>query len=68
VGTVIGLLELPSCEALAVRLVAPDADAQHAPPGSPARELLVPMVRDAIRYVDPKRRRIDVNMAFLGED
>jgi 16S rRNA processing protein RimM len=68
VGTVIGLMELPSCEALEVRLGASDADGQHRPAGSSAGELLVPMVRDAIRYVDPKCRRIDVNMAFLGED
>jgi 16S rRNA processing protein RimM len=68
VGTVIGLMELPSCEALEVRLVASETDGQPKPAGSSAGQLLVPMVRDAIRHVDPKRRRIDVNMAFLGED
>lgn len=68
VGTVIGLMELPSCEALEVRLVASEADGQHKPAGSSAGQLLVPMVNDAIRHVDPKRKRIDVNMAFLGED
>lgn len=68
VGTVIGLIELPSCEALEVRLVASEADGQHNPAGFSAGQLLVPMVSDAIRHVDPKRRRIDVNMAFLGED
>lgn len=68
VGIVVGLMELPSCEALEVRLVAPEADGQHKSAGSSADQLLVPMVSDAIRQVDPKRRRIDVNMAFLGED
>jgi 16S rRNA processing protein RimM len=68
VGTVIGLMELPSCEALEVRLVVSEADGQHKSAGSSAGRLLVPMVSDAIRHVDPKRKRIDVNMAFLGED
>ncbi len=68
VGTVIGLMELPSCEALEVRLVASEADGQDKPAGSSVGQLLVPMVSDAIRHVDPKRKRIDVNMAFLGED
>jgi 16S rRNA processing protein RimM len=68
VGTVIGLMELPSCEALEVRLVASAADDQDKPVGPSTGQLLVPMVSDAIRHVDPKRRRIDVNMAFLGED
>jgi 16S rRNA processing protein RimM len=68
VGTVIGLMELPSCEALEVRLATSEADGQHKSVGSSAGQLLVPMVRDAIRNVDPGRRRIDVNMAFLGED
>jgi len=54
VGTVARLVELPSCEALQVRL--PDGD-----------ELLVPMVADAIRTVDVAQGRIDVNLAFLGE-
>ncbi|MEA2300663.1 MAG: hypothetical protein QOE44_1198, partial [Solirubrobacteraceae bacterium] len=30
-------------------------------------ELLVPMVRDAVRRVDVDARVIDVNLAFLGE-
>jgi 16S rRNA processing protein RimM len=67
VGTVVGLMELPSCEALEVRLVASEADGQDKSAGS-LGQLLVPMVRDAIRHVDPKRRRVDVNMSFLGED
>jgi 16S rRNA processing protein RimM len=54
VGVVSALLELPSCEVLAVRL--PDGG-----------ELLVPMVRDAVRDVDVAARRIDVDLDFLGE-
>jgi len=57
VGTVARLVELPSCEALEVRL-----DAAHA-----SREVLVPMVRDAIRSVDVAQRRIDVDMSFLED-
>lgn len=68
VGTVVGLIELPSCEALEVRLVESEADGPRKPGGPLTGELLVPMVRDAIRHVDPKRRRIDINVAFLGED
>ena len=54
VGEVRRMLPLPSCEALEV--VMPDAS-----------ELLVPMVRDAIRSIDVAGRRIDVNLAFLGD-
>ena len=54
VGEVRRMLPLPSCEALEV--VLPDE-----------RELLVPMVRDAIRSVDVAARRIDVDVSFLGE-
>ena len=54
-GEVRRLVPLPSCEALAVAR----ADG--------AGELLVPMVRDAIRSVDVAARRIDVDLAFLGE-
>ncbi|MGH2854281.1 MAG: ribosome maturation factor RimM [Solirubrobacteraceae bacterium] len=54
VGTVSGLLELPSCEVLEVRR-------------EDGRELLVPMVRDAIRHVDVAAGRIDVSLDFLGE-
>ena len=55
VGEVRRMVPLPSCEALEV-----------ARPGG-AGELLVPMVRDAIRSVDMDARRIDVDLAFLGE-
>lgn len=68
VGTVVGLMELPSCEALEVRLVSSETDRQAKPADSSVAQLLVPMVGDAIRHVDPRRRRIDVNMTFLGED
>lgn len=54
VGRVRELLGLPSCEALVV---------DRAGGG----ELLVPLVHDAIRAVDVGARRIDVNLAFLGE-
>jgi 16S rRNA processing protein RimM len=63
VGRVVRLIELPSCEALEVRLEAPDADDA----GRSAGDLLVPMVHDAIRRVDVGGRRIDVDMSFLGE-
>lgn len=53
VGAVSKLLVLPSCEVLEVTC-------------SDGSELLVPMVRDAIRSVDVKQRRIDVNLAFIG--
>jgi 16S rRNA processing protein RimM len=33
-----------------------------------AADLLVPMVRDAVRSVDVGARRIDVSLAFLGEE
>jgi 16S rRNA processing protein RimM len=55
VGRVRRMVALPSCEALAV----------ERPHGAP--ELLVPLVRDAVRSVDVAARRIDVDLAFLGE-
>jgi 16S rRNA processing protein RimM len=54
VGVVRAMLGLPSCECLEV-----------ARPGGP--DLLVPMVRDAVRRVDVGAREIDVNLAFLGD-
>jgi 16S rRNA processing protein RimM len=54
VGRVTSLIGLPSCEALEVRL-------------EDGSELLVPMVRGAIRSVDVAARRIDVDMGFVGE-
>jgi 16S rRNA processing protein RimM len=54
VGTVERLIGLPSCEALQVRR-------------ENGGELLVPMVGDAIRHLDVARRRIDVDLKFLGE-
>lgn len=67
VGTVVGLMELPSCEALEVQLAPTDADGARAQAASPRSKLLVPMVRDAIRHVDPEGKRIDVDMSFLGD-
>jgi 16S rRNA processing protein RimM len=55
IGIVARLVPLPSCEALEV----------HRRRGG---ELLVPLVRDAVRSVDVAARRIDVDLAFLGED
>jgi 16S rRNA processing protein RimM len=56
IGTVIRLIELPSCEALEVRPVRGGA------------ALLVPMVKDAIRRVAPAEQRIEVDLDFLGLD
>jgi 16S rRNA processing protein RimM len=54
IGYVRRMLALPSCEVLEV----------DRPDGS---ELLVPMVHDAIRSIDLEARRVDVDLAFLGE-
>lgn len=54
VGTVTGVMGLPSCEVLRV-----ERDA--------AGELLVPFISDAVRSVDTERRAIDVDLRFLGE-
>jgi len=54
VGFVTKLIALPSCEALEVSR--PDG-----------RELLVPLVRDAVRAVDLEAATVDVDLAFLGE-
>lgn len=53
-GSVSRLVELPSCEALEVE------------PAAGGERLLVPLVRDAVRSVDTRARRIDVDVAFLG--
>ncbi len=55
VGVVARLIALPSCEVLEVRRVE----------GGP--DLLVPLVKDAVRSVDAAGRRIDVDLHFLGE-
>jgi 16S rRNA processing protein RimM len=55
VGTVTRLLGLPSCEVLEVNR------------GEEQRELLVPLVKDAVRSVDVQARVIDVDLRFLGE-
>jgi 16S rRNA processing protein RimM len=54
VGTVSTLLELPSCEVLEVRR-------------TDGGQLLVPMVKDAVRDVDVAARRIEIDLDFLGE-
>jgi 16S rRNA processing protein RimM len=55
VGVVARLLALPSCEVL---------DVSRA---GDASDLLVPLVRDAVRDVDIERRVIDIDLEFLGE-
>lgn len=55
VGVVSRLLALPSCEVLEVQR------------SDSAGELLVPLVRDAVRAVDVQRREIDIDLRFLGE-
>lgn len=66
VGVVSRLLELPSCEALEVRLVA-DTDTAAGPGGRVPEAILIPLVRDAIRRVDVGSGRIDVDMSFVEE-
>jgi 16S rRNA processing protein RimM len=61
VGVVARLLPYPSCELLEVQR--DDTD-----PAQPAKTLLVPLISDAVRTVDVAAKRIDVNLAFLGED
>jgi 16S rRNA processing protein RimM len=53
-GTVLRMIELPSCEALEVA------------PRDGAAPVLVPMVKDAVRSVRPAERRIDVDLEFLA--
>jgi 16S rRNA processing protein RimM len=55
VGRVARLLGLPSCDVIEVSR-----------PDGP--DLLVPLVRDAIRGVDMTVSRIDIDLAFLGEE
>ncbi len=54
VGVVRELRPLPSCDVLEV---ARDG----------AEDLLVPLIRDAVRSVDVEAREIDVDLVFLGE-
>jgi 16S rRNA processing protein RimM len=56
VGRVRRLLALPSCEVLEVERADGGAD------------LLVPLVRDAVRAVDIDRREIEIDLEFLGEE
>ncbi len=55
IGVVTRLLGLPSCEVLEVDR----AD------GGP--QLLVPLIKDAVRAVDIERRSIEIDLRFLGE-
>lgn len=55
VGVVRGLLALPSCEVLEVAREGGGED------------LLVPLIRDAVRSVDVTARRIEIDLDFLGE-
>jgi 16S rRNA processing protein RimM len=54
-GVVRALIALPSCECLSVARSAGGSD------------LLVPLVRDAVRSIDVERAVIDVDCVFLGE-
>lgn len=54
IGVVRRLTALPSCEMLEVERL-------------DGRDLLVPLVGDAVRSVDVSARRVDVDAAFLGE-
>ncbi len=58
VGVVRRLLAYPSCELLEV--------AREGAPAA-AGDLLVPLVRDAVRRVDVCERVIDVDLVFLGQ-
>jgi 16S rRNA processing protein RimM len=54
VGVVRELRTLPSCDVLHVARAGRD-------------ELLIPLIRDAVREVDVETQRIDVDLEFLGE-
>jgi 16S rRNA processing protein RimM len=54
VGRVVRMLALPSCEALEVQR-------------RDAADLLVPLVRDAVRSVDVTAGVVDIDLSFLGE-
>lgn len=55
VGVVRELRTLPSCDVLHVAREGRD-------------ELLVPLIHDAVRAVDVDARRIEIDLAFLGEE
>jgi 16S rRNA processing protein RimM len=56
VGVVRRLLSLPSVDVLEVERA------------DDSSELLVPLVRDAVRTVDIERKEIDIDLRFLGEE
>lgn len=72
IGVVTRLIELPSCEVLEVHRDPPasaDLTGTHqlkAPPDAQP-QLLVPMVKDAIRNVDVQTGVIDVDMRFIED-
>ncbi len=86
IGTVVRVIELPSCEALEVeRLPAGEprgvqtgcsseprgvrtgrsSEPQGVQTNTSSEPLLIPMVKDAIRSIDPEHARIEVNMEFI---
>jgi 16S rRNA processing protein RimM len=76
VGVVERMMPLPSCEVLVVRRADVGGSGGNGGTAAPAQssgdhskntELLIPLVRDAIREVDIPSKRIDVNTRFLGE-
>jgi 16S rRNA processing protein RimM len=71
IGTVNRMIELPSCEALEVRVQPPHHPSSSQPSRArnlpPTDSLLVPMVKDAIRTIDVAAGVIDVNMQFIEE-
>src|SRR5829696_2141676 len=56
VGVVRALRALPSCEVLEVERTGAGG------------ELLVPLIRDAVRAVNVEARRIEIDLVFLGEE
>jgi 16S rRNA processing protein RimM len=56
IGTVRRLLGLPSVDVLEVERADGEGD------------LLVPLIRDAVRSVDVERQLVDVDLGFLGSD
>jgi 16S rRNA processing protein RimM len=55
IGSVKRMIVLPTCEALQVA-------------GDAGGELIIPLVRDAVRRVDVAAGTIDVDARFIGED
>jgi 16S rRNA processing protein RimM len=62
IGVVKRMLPYPSCELLEVERAGGAAGKDSA-----GKDLLIPLIADAVRDVDIAARRIDVDVAFLGE-